>query len=83
MICEHCGSKVVDGGHICTVCGMSLGPEQPRPRQMAKVIPFRAKKRIAERPSAKIRRRSSPAVWWIVLIVAIALVAPYLLPLAR
>lgn len=84
VICEHCGSKVVDGGQVCTVCGMSPGPEQPRPRQLAKVVPLRTKKRVAERsPQPKPRRRMSPAVWWIVIIVAIALIAPYVLPLGR
>ena len=86
MICEHCGSKVVDGGHVCAVCGMATASHAPRPREMAKVVPFRQRKRIPEKSAAKTpapSRRFSMAMWWIVGIVVIALVAPYLFPLTR
>lgn len=83
MICEHCGSKVVDGGQVCAVCGMSSASLEPRPRELAKVITLRTKRREKERvqhPKA-VRRRFAPALWWIIAIVVIALIVPYVLPL--
>jgi hypothetical protein len=82
MICEHCGSKVVDGGQVCAVCGMATSPPPPRPREVAKVVPFRPKKRTPEKaPQRAPRRRMSSALWWIIAIVVVALVVPYILPL--
>lgn len=86
MICEHCGSKVVDGEHVCAVCGTSLSPVNSRPREPAKVIPFRPRRRTADRmPEPKMPRHRPPprALWWIVLIIAIALVVPYIWPLGH
>lgn len=85
MICERCGSKVVDGGAVCAVCGMATTPRQPRPRPPAKVVPFRPRKHVPEKivPSVARRRRLSPALWWIIAIVVAALLAPYIAPLIR
>ncbi len=86
MICEHCGSKVVDGGHACLVCGMSpIAPKQTS-RGSGKVVPFRTKRKGSEHPlvpKAPIprKRKFSAAWWWIVGIVVIALIIPYILPL--
>ncbi len=84
MICEHCGSRMVEGGQVCAVCGMSSAAAPPRPRDAGKVIALGAKRREkarALRPPRSVRRRRSPVLWWIVAIVAIALLLPYLLPL--
>ena len=85
MTCEHCGAKVVDGGQVCSVCGTECSAAMPESRPLGRVVPFRPKKRVPERaPSPKpIKRRRSPALWWIIAIVAVSLVLPYVLPLGR
>lgn len=83
MNCEHCGAKVVDGGQTCTACGMTSGPENPKPRQLAKVVPFRPKKRVPERSAKPRRQRPNQTTWWIVVIVALCLLIPYLAPLVH
>lgn len=86
MICENCGSKVVDGGHVCAACGMALGSVSSRPREPAKVIPFRPKRRPADKtPEPKMPGHRPPprAMWWIILIIAVALIIPYVLPLGH
>ncbi|MCY0897733.1 MAG: hypothetical protein OWU33_02145 [Firmicutes bacterium] len=52
---------------------------------MAKVIPFRPKKRTIERATLSKRRlrRPTSATWWIIVIIALCLLLPYILPFTR
>lgn len=82
--CEHCGAKVVDGGHLCADCSVAETSTDMAPRPLAKVVPFRPKKRpvaVSPRTAARRRRRAPIALWWIVGIVSLCLVLPYIYPL--
>ncbi len=70
---------MVDGGNVCAACGMAAGPIDPRPKPLAKVVPFKSKRRPHERPpqGKPPRRRASAVTWWIVAIIAICLLLPY------
>lgn len=80
MICEHCGGTVVQSGQACAQCGMTAS-RKPSPKSVGKVVPFRPRKRAHKR-QPKIRRFSS-TTWWILAIVIVSLLLPYLTPFAH
>ncbi len=51
-------------------------------RYPAKVIPFRPRRNKPPR-APRAPKRPSPIMWWIVAIVALSLLWPYLMPLGR
>ncbi|MCY0865527.1 MAG: hypothetical protein OWQ57_11295 [Sulfobacillus sp.] len=83
MYCEHCGAKVVDGGQLCTECGLPPSAGHAAERAMAKVIPFRPRKKTPPARPPKRKRRPSATTWWIIAIVAASLIIPYLWPLGH
>ncbi len=78
MTCEHCGKFVEAGGGACPACGVSLRP--PRQRSASgKVVPFRPRTKSLKKKTAPVSGRyRNRTLWWIVAIIGLAILIPYL-----
>lgn len=78
MICRQCGASLTSNETRCHQCGYD--PQTTEPRQPAKVISFAQRRRTA-RKAARPRRPMNPTLWWLMVIVALSLLVPYVLPI--
>lgn len=80
MICEHCGGTLVEGGETCAQCGMAMTGDAPK--TLAKVVPFRPHQKARTHVPRKWPK-ASRATWWILAIIIVSLLVPYVIPLGR
>lgn len=79
-ICEHCGASLASRQGFCPQCGRDSA-EREAPRVAAKVISLAERRRVLRRPRPRRRPVVRGVLWWLIAILAAALILPYLLPL--
>lgn len=80
-VCEHCGASLASRQGSCPQCGHGSSVERETPRVAAKVISLSERRRVLRRPRPRQRPLVRGVLWWLVGILAAALILPYLLPL--
>ncbi|SMC07565.1 hypothetical protein SAMN00768000_3446 [Sulfobacillus thermosulfidooxidans DSM 9293] len=80
MTCEHCGSLLSRDESTCPQCGFEVPSPAPI-KKSAKVVPFRPRKKRRRPSPPKGRYAGGPVFWWIVAIIAISLLLPYIIPM--
>ena len=78
MICRHCGASLTSNETRCRQCGFD--PHAVESRQPAKVISLNQRRRTV-RKAAHPRRAMNPTLWWLLIVVALSLLIPYILPI--
>ncbi|MCL6562918.1 MAG: hypothetical protein K6U87_07920 [Firmicutes bacterium] len=81
MTCPRCGAEVPDLRVACRYCGNAAYAIKPaaRPRSGGKVIPFRPRK--LKRQRGKRSFKPDRFMWWLISILVLSLLLPYLVPM--
>lgn len=80
MNCERCGGPVDDMQKPCGQC-TNNETKMSVNRSAGKVIPFRPRKKTHKSKNSRRVPRASTTTWWIIGIVTVSLIAPYVTPL--
>ncbi len=83
MTCEHCGSLLSRNESTCPQCGFEVSSPPPT-KKRAKVVPFRPRKKRRPSPPPKGQHGRSargPVFWWILAIIGVSLLLPYVVPM--